>query len=245
MRRKKMPHLYGSLVLLGVTINLSNLLIFVIVKSMKILSVKSLTIPDVKVIRFARFRDHRGYFTETFRRSDFNKQPELSFLSKIEFVQNNESYSSPKTVRGLHFQWQPPMGKLVRTLNGRMIDLALDIRKGSPTFGVIIAYDMPAHSADETGEWIWVPPGFAHGNVFTEETMIEYYCSASYNPQTEAGISPLSPDLNWSQCEEALKKIIDSIAPTTDLISQKDKNALTLKQWELNSRSDYFKYGPL
>ena len=106
---------------------------------MKIIEIKSLAIPDVKVIRFARFADHRGYFTESFRRNDFNG---LDFLKGLEFLQSNESFSKKETVRGLHFQWDPAMGKLVRTLNGHMIDMVMDIRKGSPTFGKIIAQEM-------------------------------------------------------------------------------------------------------
>ena len=111
---------------------------------MKILDVKSLAIPDVKVIRFGRFGDHRGFFAEHFRKSDFMGHPQLDFMAGVEFSQCNESFSRPGTIRGLHFQWNPYMGKLVRTLSGRMTDMVLDIRKGSPTFGKIILYDMPA-----------------------------------------------------------------------------------------------------
>ena len=111
---------------------------------MKILEAKSLAIPDVKVVRYGRFTDHRGYFTEHYRKSDFRSHPELGFLHDVEFEQCNESASRADTIRGLHFQWNPHMGKLVRPLSGRLIDMMLDIRLGSPTFGKIIAYDMPA-----------------------------------------------------------------------------------------------------
>ncbi len=174
---------------------------------MKIVAVETLAIAEVKVIRFGRFGDHRGYFTEPFRRSDIDAQAE--FLCGVQFPQSNESYSHPNVVRGLHFQWNPRMGKLVRTIAGRMVDLVMDIRQGSPTYGKIIAHDMPA-SADRTeAEWIWVPPGFAHGNFFTEPSYIEYYCSGEYSPGCEAGISPLADDLDWSLCDPALKAQFD------------------------------------
>lgn len=165
---------------------------------MKLLEISSLKIEDVKVIRFARFCDHRGYFTEHFRKSDFANHPEMGFMKNVEFVQCNESYSQKGTVRGLHFQWNPYMGKLVRTLTGRMVDMVLDIRKGSQTFGRIVCYDMPADTKANYSEWIWVPPGFAHGNFFTEESMIEYFCSGEYSPGCEAGISPLASDIDWT-----------------------------------------------
>ena len=128
---------------------------------MKILDVKSLAIPAIKVIRFQRFVDQRGYFTEQYRRSDFQTNEHTGFLRDVDFVQANESFSRTGTIRGLHFQWNPHMGKLVRTLRGHLIDVALDIRKGSPTFGNIIAYDMPVNGDEDFNEWIWVPPGFA------------------------------------------------------------------------------------
>ncbi len=88
------------------------------------------------------------------------------------------------------------MGKLLRTLSGRMVDMVMDIRKGSPNFGKIILYDMPADLNASEDEWIWVPPGFAHGNYFTEPTRIQYLCTGEWSPGCEAGISPLSGDLD-------------------------------------------------
>ena len=100
---------------------------------MKITQIKSLAISAIKVVRFARFTDFRGYFTEPFRKSDFSAQ--LEFMKGVDFFQFNESFSRSNVVRGLHFQWNPFMGKLVRTIQGRMVDLFLDIRKESPTYG--------------------------------------------------------------------------------------------------------------
>jgi dTDP-4-dehydrorhamnose 3,5-epimerase len=212
---------------------------------MKVLEVKALQISDVKVIRFARFCDHRGYFTEHYRKSDFANHPDTGFMKRVEFLQCNESYSEKGTVRGLHFQWNPYMGKLVRTLSGRMVDMVLDIRKGSPTFGRIVLYNMPAKADADYDEWIWVPPGFAHGNFFTEPTMIEYFCSGEYSPGCEAGISPLAKDIDWSLCDEGLKKLYDGIVPTTVLITDKDKNGFSVGGWEKDERSNNFIYGEL
>ena len=212
---------------------------------MKLLEVKTLQMEAVKVIRFARFRDHRGYFTEHYRKGDFLKHGDMHFMKGVEFVQANESYSKRGTIRGLHFQWNPYMGKLVRTLTGRMIDMVLDIRKGSPTFGKIILYDMPADNTADYAEWIWVPPGFAHGNFFTEDSMIEYFCSGEYSPGCEAGISPLAGDMDWTLCDPDLKKLFDRIAGSTALISDKDKDGLTVKGWNSDNRSENFIYGRL
>jgi len=210
---------------------------------MKIIDVKSLNIPDVKVIRFARFCDNRGYFTEHFRKSDFFNN--LDFLKEVEFLQCNESYSKKGTCRGLHFQWNPYMGKLVRTLSGHMIDIVLDIRLDSPTFGKVICYDMPNNNENEYSEWIWVPPGFAHGNFFTENSTIEYFCSGEYSPGCEAGISPLASDFDWSLCDSEIKKLFDSIVPDTSLITDKDKNGFSLNAWVDNPNSKNFIYGKL
>jgi dTDP-4-dehydrorhamnose 3,5-epimerase len=210
---------------------------------MKITSVRPLAIPDIKLVQFARFCDVRGYFTEPYRTSDFRNHRETRFLDGVKFVQMNESYSRAQVIRGLHFQWNPYMGKLVRTLVGSMVDLVLDIRKGSPTFGKIVAHAMSSTPADDTGEWIWVPPGFAHGNLFTEPTQIEYLCSGEYSPGCEAGISPLSQDLDWSLCDPLLRDRFLSIAGSGCIITEKDRNGLTLEAWTVDPRSENFIFG--
>jgi len=206
---------------------------------MKVLSVESLVFPEVKVVRFGRFADERGYFCEHFRKSDFERS--LPFLD-APFVQCNESYSRPGTLRGMHFQWNPHVGKLVRTVHGHMIDLVLDIRHGSRTYGKIIAHDMPADHARPDNQWIWIPPGFAHGGLFLRETTIEYYCTGEYNPACEAGISPLAADLDWSQCAPTLKRAFDQVAFATQLLSPKDKAGMTLAAWSHDERARHFLY---
>lgn len=208
---------------------------------MKILDIKTLAIPEIKIIKFARFCDNRGYFTEQFRKSDFTKIPNMESLSTTELVQANQSFSKKNTIRGLHFQWNPFMGKLARTLSGHMIDIILDIRKGSPTFGKAIAYDMPANNDNDYDEWIWIPPGFARGNFYKEDSIMEYYCTGEYNQNCEAGISPLAKDLDWSLCDNNLKIEFNKIS-STDLITEKDKNGFSLEDWVKDERSENFIY---
>lgn len=209
---------------------------------MKVLEINKLQLDAVKVIRFARFCDNRGYFTEHYRKSDFNHLPEMNFMKGVEFVQCNESFSHKGTVRGLHFQWNPYMGKLVRTLSGRMVDMALDIRKGSPTLGKIVLHDMPADNKADFQEWIWVPPGFAHGFFFTEDSRIEYFCTGEYNPSCEAIISPLSKDIDWTLSDADLKNLFDRIVPSTTLITDKDKNGFSVSDWQNHENSENFIY---
>lgn len=208
---------------------------------MKILDVKPLIIAEVKVLRFRRFHDERGFFNEIYRKSDFDSNPQTGFLKNLEFPQANVSYSKKSVIRGLHFQWDPPMDKLVRVVIGRMIDFVLDIRKGSPTFGKIIGYDMNVNPEEDYNEWIWVPRGFAHGSLYPEETFIEYFCTAEWNPHGETSISPFAPDIDWSLCDEGIRKIFDELR-TTNLVTDKDKNGFTLEQWGKSVNSDKFTY---
>lgn len=207
---------------------------------MKILEVKPLPLAGVKVIKFGRYPDHRGYFAETFKQSDVFENPELGFLKAVNFVQTNESFSRAGVVKGLHFQWDPPLGKLLRTISGHMVDMILDIRKNSPTFGKIILYDLPANESMDYNEWIWLPPGIAHGSFFPKDSLNEYFFSADYNPQAEAGISPLSADLDWALAEPKLKKQFEELKTKEILINEKDKNGMTLQAWQRDPRSQNF-----
>lgn len=206
---------------------------------MKIIDIKSINFPEVKVIKFGRFPDDRGYFSELYKKSDFQK---IDFLKDKPFFQINGSFSKTNVIRGLHSQWNPYMNKLVRTISGHMIDLFLDIRVGSPTFGKIGAYDMKIKPGNDFGEWIWIPIGFAHGSVFLEDTIIEYYCTAEYSPQSEVSISPFASDIDWSLVDSNLKNIIEQ-AFLKSKISEKDKKGFTLAQWSKNKNSQNFIYG--
>jgi dTDP-4-dehydrorhamnose 3,5-epimerase len=211
---------------------------------MKILSVKTLALPEVKIISYQRFADERGYFTETFRKSDFETDKNLEFLHGLNFTQANESWSRSNVIRGLHFQWNPFMGKLVRPLVGHLIDMVLDIRLKSPNFGKIIMAELPAKSDSEYGQWIWVPPGFAHGIFLPEVSLIEYFCTGEYSPGCEAGISPLAGDLDWALCEPKLKdKFIRSLP--NSVISPKDRAGFSLASWQADERSSNFIFGDI
>ncbi len=203
---------------------------------MKIIDVRELEIPAVKVIRFGRFCDTRGFFTETFRRSDLS-----AVLPGMEFVQMNESYSRAGVVRGLHFQWSPYMGKLVRTISGRMVDIFLDIRIGSKTFGQASMYDLPGDDNADLSEWIWVPPGFAHGNFFPRESRIEYLCSGEYGAGNESGISPLAKDIDWALCPAKLKAEFDRLVAAGAIMTEKDRMGFSVNDWKKDPRSAYFK----
>ena len=204
---------------------------------MKILEVKTLIFPEVKVIKFTRFCDNRGYFTETLRRSDFEKVIP-NFLIK----QVNESCSKKGVVRGLHFQWNPYMGKLVRVISGYIIDLFLDIRKNSPTFGKIGGYELTSSSFDQSNHWIWIPVGFAHGVVCLEKSTIEYLCTGEYSPNCEAGISPLASDINWSFCDKKIKAKFDKLVKKGAIISEKDRQGLSVEEWGEDERAENFIY---
>ena len=201
---------------------------------MKIKSVQSLSIEDVKVITFEVFRDERGYFTETFRKREIEALDGFSAF-KDGVLQANQSESKTNVCRGLHFQWNPFMGKLVRTLSGRMVDVVVDIRKNSQTFGCGIMYDMPS----EVPAWIWVPPGFAHGNYFTMPSVIEYFCTGDYSPGCEAGLCPTASDIDWSLADP---KLSAEFKNGNWLLSAKDKAGFTLQAWKDDPRSENFRF---
>lgn len=209
---------------------------------MKILDCYSLAFPEVKVIRYKRFGDHRGYFSEIFRHSDFNNPELLACMNGLHFTQANESWSKNGTIRGMHFQWNPYMGKLVRTSIGHMMDMVLDIRQGSPSYGQIILHDMPSLVDQDWSEWIWVPVGFAHGSCFLMDSMIQYYCTGEWSPGCERSISPLAPDIDWSRCDPVLKARFDAVAPTTPYLTDKDRNGLTMASWKADPASREFVY---
>lgn len=135
------------------------------------------------------FRDDRGYFFESFSQREFEEK-----IGKINFVQDNESKSSYGVMRGLHFQ-RPPyaQSKLVRCVKGAVLDVAVDIRKGSPTYGQHIAVELTADNHRQ----FFIPRGFAHGfAVLSDEAIFQYKCDNFYAPQADGGISILDASLN-------------------------------------------------
>ena len=199
---------------------------------MKIISVTPLTIPDVKVIKFARFADERGYFTETIRTRDLRTIPKAPELHDFEFHQINESFSHENVLRGLHFQYEPHMGKLVRAIEGSIIDIALDIRVESETFGKAVLYELSYDKKADSQDWLWVPPGFAHGFIaMSNDTRMEYACTGWWNPQCEFGITVFDKSIDWTTADEQLLKKFKELLQNA-IINEKDKGGMTLSAWK-------------
>lgn len=172
-------------------------------------------VPDV-------FQDHRGQFTETFR-ADFFKACGLP----AEFVQDNESRSARGVIRGLHFQWEPPMGKLMRVSSGCAFLVAVDIRKGSPTFGQWFGIE----ASGENRLQVWAPAGFARGFcALSESAQVLYKCTGLHNSAAESAIL-------WSDPALAIPW-----PAATPILSEKDRNAQTLAQWIVRAEAERFKY---
>ena len=162
-------------------------------------------IEGVVIIEPRIFKDARGYFFESFSQKEFNEK-----VMPINFVQDNESMSSYGVMRGLHYQKMPyTQSKLVRCVKGAVLDVAVDIRKGSPTFGQHVAVEL----SEENHRQFFVPRGFAHGfAVLSDTAIMEYKCDNFYAPQADAGIQLLDEELG-----------IDWRIPTAEaLLSEKD-----------------------
>ena len=134
------------------------------------------------------FRDQRGYFFESFSQREFDEK-----VAPIRFVQDNESMSQRGVVRGLHYQRAPyTQTKLVRCVRGAVLDVAVDIRQGSPTYGQHVAVEL----TEENKLQFFIPKGFAHGfAVLSETAVFEYKCDEFYHPESEAGVSIMDPSL--------------------------------------------------
>lgn len=179
------------------------------------MNIISTHIPGVVIIEPRLFKDDRGYFFESFSERDFNAQ-----VREVKFVQDNESMSSYGVMRGLHFQ-RPPytQSKLVRCVKGAVLDVAVDIRKGSPTYGQHVAVEL----TEENHRQFFVPRGFAHGFAVLSETAIfQYKCDNFYHPEADGGISILDDSLG-----------IDWHIPTDHaILSEKDTKHPLLKDFD-------------
>lgn len=186
------------------------------------IKIESKQLGDVVVLAPDIFQDSRGFFMETYREDQF-KAMGLPY----HFVQDNHSRSARGVVRGLHFQWYPPMGKLMRVTQGTAFLVAVDIRKGSPTLGKWAGVEASA----ENRKQVWAPAGFARGFcVLSEFAEIQYKCTAVYNNKGESGILWNDPQIG-----------IEWPVPLSEAsLSEKDKNAQTLAQWLATSESDNF-----
>ncbi len=186
------------------------------------LKVKKTEIDDVMIVIPEVFEDERGFFLEAYRADQFKG------LGLPEgFVQDNHSRSAKGVLRGLHFQWEPPMGKLMRVTYGSAFLVAVDIRKGSPTlgkwFGIEVSYENKLQ--------VWAPAGFARGFcVLSDFAEIQYKCTGIYNSDAESGVL-------WNDPDIGIEWPINN-----PVLSEKDKIAQTLAQWLEKPESNNYKY---
>jgi dTDP-4-dehydrorhamnose 3,5-epimerase len=188
--------------------------------------VERTTMAEVLIIEHEAFADERGFFTEVYRADRFAEHAELGLPSR--FVQLNHSRSVRGVVRGLHFQWQPPMGKLMRVARGEAFLVAVDIRPGSPTLGQHVS----VVASDENRIQLWAPPSFARGFCALSDLVdIEYLTTGTYNPATESGIRWDDPaiGIEWPIREP--------------LLSPKDARAQTMAEWLARPEAEVFRYG--
>jgi dTDP-4-dehydrorhamnose 3,5-epimerase len=185
-------------------------------------SVEYTPLKDLIVITPDVFQDDRGFFIETYRKDKFS---ELGI--DAEFVQDNHSRSTKDVLRGLHFQWEPPMGKLMRVTQGTAFLVAVDIRVGSNTFGKWVGIE----ASVENRKQVYAPAGFARGFcILSEFAEIQYKCTGIYNGKAESGIL-------WNDPAIGIAWPIKN-----PILSKKDETAQTLKQWSSKQESKNFAY---
>ncbi|MFI3286000.1 MAG: dTDP-4-dehydrorhamnose 3,5-epimerase [Rikenellaceae bacterium] len=172
-------------------------------------------IEEVVIIEPQLIGDNRGYFFESFRENEFQEK-----VSRVKFVQENQSKSSRGVLRGLHFQREPyAQSKLIRVVKGCIRDIAVDIRKGSPTYGEHVAVEL----SDENNRQVFIPQGFAHGFVvLSDEAIVQYKCDNYYSAQNEGGIlwSDTQLNIDWG------------IEPNEAILSTKDLENPTLEEFD-------------
>lgn len=180
------------------------------------------SIPDLLIITPEIFQDERGFFTETYRKDKFSE-----FGLDLEFVQDNHSRSVKNVLRGLHFQWEPPMGKLMRVTQGAAFLVAVDIRIGSETFGKWEGVEASVANRKQ----VYAPAGFARGFcVLSEFAEIQYKCTGIYSNKAESGIL-------WNDSAIGIEWPVKN-----PILSKKDEAAQTLEQWLLKEESKNFVY---
>jgi len=186
------------------------------------ISIESTHLGDVRVLRPHVNEDRRGWFMESYRADHFR---EIGLPERFE--QDNHSRSSGGVVRGLHFQWEPPMGKLMRVSVGRAFVVAVDIRKGSPTLGRWYGREISAEDKLQ----VWAPAGFARGFCTLSDVVeVQYKCTGTYNAACETGIL-------WND------RAVGITWPIQDpVLSERDARAQTLAEWLARPESDHFRY---
>ena len=186
-------------------------------------NIEATEIDGVLVVAPDLFRDERGFFQEAFRADEYAKCG-----LPTQYVQLNHSGSVKNTVRGLHFQWEPPMGKLMRVIAGQAFLVAVDIRKGSPTLGKFVSKVFSA----EDRQWFWAPASFARGfAVLSDFCELEYLTTGTYNGAAESGILWNDPAIGipWPVKEP--------------ILSAKDAKAQPLSEWLARPESNAFQFG--
>lgn len=186
-------------------------------------SIESVHLDAVTVLVPEIFEDERGFFMESFRADRFE---ELGLPTR--FVQDNHSRSAKDVVRGLHFQWDPPMGKLMRVTHGRAFVVSVDIRRGSPTLGQWHGVEVSAKNRRQ----VWAPAGFARGFcVLSDVAEVQYKCTGTYNPEAQSGIL-------WNDRDIGIEWPVS--AP---MLSAKDRRARTLAEWLDSPDASSLAYG--
>ena len=159
------------------------------------MKITSTAIPEVLLLEPVVHRDDRGYFMETFRKSFFD-----DFGVHMDFVQDNQSMSKKGTLRGLHYQLEHPQGKLARALSGQIFDVAVDLRKASPSFGHWVGEVLSA----ENRKQLWIPPGFAHGFLVLSDTAeLSYKCTDYFYPEDDHSLLWRDPEVHikWPEID--------------------------------------------
>lgn len=176
------------------------------------------SIPAVKLLEPTVYGDERGYFMETYRESWFRNH-----VADAQFVQDNHSRSAKGILRGLHFQLNQPQGKLVRVVSGEVFDVAVDLRRSSPTFGKWVGFYLSAANKRQ----LWIPAGFAHGfYVTSENTEFVYKCTEYYDPSDEYS-------LLWNDPEVSIEwPLSTGIQPILSMKDANGKNFLSLNFFE-------------
>ncbi len=173
----------------------------------------------------AVFGDSRGFFMESYRADEFEK-----YGLPTNFIQDNHSKSAKGVLRGMHFQWDKPMGKLIRVTRGEALVCEVDIRHNSPTLGQYRKYLI----SEENKQVLWVPPGFANGFLArVDGTEVQYKCTAVWNPACERNIT-------WADTKVGIDWQFEEVGIAEPEISEKDKTAQTLDQWLETKESKYF-----
>ncbi|EZQ12031.1 MULTISPECIES: dTDP-4-dehydrorhamnose 3,5-epimerase [Acidianus] len=177
---------------------------------------KRLAIPEVFLIETKHFSDNRGFFEETYKEKDFKENG-----IPCNFVQINHSFSVKGVLRGLHFQLKPkPQGKLVTVISGKVLDVAVDLRKGSPTYSKWVSAELTP------GRLLWIPCGFAHGFLALEESHVIYLVTRDFDPSLDSGVAWNDEEINvnWPIKEP--------------ILSEKDRKLPKLRELNIN-----FEYG--